>query len=116
MDNIFQAPDSEFKVLQEKVKNQKSEQNRNFIGRMLLLLTGNCKTSRRQIAPQKPLGGSGESRTPHSINSLDGSYIDRNIVNEVKGSAPVAENETQNVKLYGILMKNMMNILENFSK
>ena len=25
MDNIFQAPDSEFKVPQEKVKNQKSE-------------------------------------------------------------------------------------------
>ena len=71
MDNIFQAPDSEFEVLQEKVKNQKSEQSRSFIGRMLLLLTGNHKTNKRQIAPQKPLKESGEARASCSTNSLD---------------------------------------------
>ena len=65
---------------------------------MLLSLTGNNKTSKRQVAPQKLLKESGEAGTSHSINSLDGSYIDRNAVNEVKGPAPVAENETQNVK------------------
>ena len=98
MDKIFPAPDSEFEVLQEKAKNQTSKQNRSFIGRMLLSLTGNCKTSKGQIAPQKPLSGRSETRASCSINTLDGSYIDRNAVNEVKGSAPVAESETQNVK------------------
>ena len=34
----------------------------------------------------------------HSTNSLDGSYIKRNVVNEVRGPAPVAESESQNVK------------------
>ena len=43
MDNIFQAPDSEFETLQEKVKFQKSERSRSFIGRMLLSLMGNNK-------------------------------------------------------------------------
>ena len=38
MDNIFQASDSEFVTLQEKVKSQKSEKSRSFIGRMLLSL------------------------------------------------------------------------------
>ena len=65
---------------------------------MLLSLTGNHKTSKRQIAPQMPLKESGEAKASHSINSLDGSYIDRNVVNEVKGPAPVAANETQKVK------------------
>ena len=65
---------------------------------MLLSLTGNNKTSRRQVAPQRLLKESSEARASHSANSLDGSYIDRNAVNEVKGPAPVAENEMQNVK------------------
>ena len=34
----------------------------------------------------------------HSANSLDGSYINRNIVNEVKDPAPVAESEMPNIK------------------
>ena len=54
MDNIFQAPDSEFETLQEKVENQKSERSRSFIGRMLLSLTDNNKTTKRQVALQKP--------------------------------------------------------------
>ena len=33
-----------------------------------------------------------------SENSLDGPYINRNILNEVKGPAPVAESEMQHVK------------------
>ena len=98
MDNIFQAPDSEFEVLQEKVKSQKSERNRSFIGKMLLSLSGNCRTSKRQIALQKALNEGGETGTSNSIINLDGSYIDRNPVNEVRGSAPIAENRTQNVK------------------
>ena len=40
MDNIFQAPDSEFVTLQEKVKSQKSERRRSFVGRMLLFTHG----------------------------------------------------------------------------
>ena len=36
MDNIFQGPDSNFMTLQEKVKSQKLERSRRFIGRMLL--------------------------------------------------------------------------------
>ena len=54
MYNIFQPPDFEFKTLQEKVKNQKSERSRSFIGRMFLSLTGNNKTIKRQVALQKP--------------------------------------------------------------
>ena len=66
---------------------------------MLLSLTGNNKTSKRQVAPQRPLKESSEARASCSTNSLDsGSYIDRNIVNKVKGPAPVAENKMQNVK------------------
>ena len=65
---------------------------------MLLLLTGNHKTGKRQIAPQKLLKESGEARASHSINTVDGSYLDRNAVNEAKGPAPVAEYETKNVK------------------
>ena len=34
----------------------------------------------------------------HCGNSLDGSYINRNIINEAKGPAPVAESDTQNLK------------------
>ena len=99
MDNNFQAPDLEFKVLQEKVKNQNSrEQSRHFIGRMLLTITGNNKTSKKQVAPQRLLNESSEARALCSANSLDGSYIDRNIVNKVNGTATVAENEMQNVK------------------
>ena len=98
MDNIFQVPDSEFEVLQENVKSQKSERKRRFIGRILLSLTGNCKPSMRQIAPQKSLYEGAETRTSCSINTLDGSYIDRNTVNEVRGSAPIAKHETQNIK------------------
>ena len=97
MDNTLQAPDSEFKVFQEKIKNQTSEQNRSFIGRMLLFMTGNNKTSKRQVKVQKPLKENREARALCSAKSLDGSYIDRNVINEVKGPAPVAESEIQNV-------------------
>ena len=65
---------------------------------MLLSLTGNNKTSKRQVAVQRSLKESNEARVSHSTNSLDGSYIDRNVINEVKGPASVAENEMQNVK------------------
>ena len=34
----------------------------------------------------------------HCDNSLDESYINRNIVNEAKGPAPVAESDMPNVK------------------
>ena len=77
MDNVFQAPDSEFDMLQEKVKNQKSERNRSFIGRMLLSLTGNIKTIKRQVALQKLLKESSEAMALHCDNSLVGSYINR---------------------------------------
>ena len=43
MDNIFQAPDSKFVTLKEKVKSKKLERSRSFIGRMLLSLMGNNK-------------------------------------------------------------------------
>ena len=33
-----------------------------------------------------------------SENSLDGSYINRNVINEVKAPAPVAESKMQHVK------------------
>ena len=65
---------------------------------MLLSLTGKNKTSKRQVALQKPLKGSSEAMALHSTNSLDGSCINRNIINKVEGPAPVAESETQNVK------------------
>ena len=56
MDNIFQAPDSEFETLQEKVKKKtKIRASRSFILWMLLSLTGNNKTIKRQVAIQKPL-------------------------------------------------------------
>ena len=55
MDNIFQAPDSEFVTLQEKVKSRKSERSRSFIGRILLSLTGNNKPIIKQVAIQKTL-------------------------------------------------------------
>ena len=48
-----------------------------------------------KVALQKPLK---EAMTLCSENSLDGSHINRNIVNEIKGLAPVAENETLHVK------------------
>ena len=34
----------------------------------------------------------------HCNNSLDGSYINRNIINEAKGPAPVTESDAQNAK------------------
>ena len=98
MDNIFQAPDSKFKVLQEKVKNQKSERGRNFIGRMLLSLTGNNKPRKRQVALQKQSKEGSENMALHFTNPLDGSYIGRNVVNKVKNTAPAAESEGQNIK------------------
>ena len=52
MDNIFQAPDSEFEILQEKIK-IKNWRNRSFIGRIFLSLTGNNKPIKRQVAIQK---------------------------------------------------------------
>ena len=98
MDDIFQALDSKIKTLQEKVKNQKSERSRSFIGRKLLLLTGNNKPIKRQVALQKPLKESSEAMALCYNNSLVGSYINSNIVNKVKGPAPVAESDMQNVK------------------
>ena len=65
---------------------------------MLLALIGNNKTIKRQVALQKPLKESSEAMALHCNNSLDGSYINRNIVNEAKGPAPVAESNTQNIK------------------
>ena len=51
-----------------------------------------------------------------SENSLDGSYINRNIVNEVKGPAPVAESKMQNVKqlIAKDINKNAMSIFESY--
>ena len=51
--NIFQAPDSEFEVLHEKVKSQKSERNGSFIGKMLLSLTGIIEQVRDRLHPRK---------------------------------------------------------------
>ena len=65
---------------------------------MLLSLTGNHEISKRQIAPQKALNEGSGPGISHSIIILDGLYIDRKAVNEVRGSAPIAENRTQNVK------------------
>ena len=73
MDNIFQVPDSEFKTLQNKVKNQRSERSRSF-----------NKPIKKQVALQKPLEESSEAMTLHCNNSLDGSYINRKVVNEAK--------------------------------
>ena len=64
---------------------------------MLLKLTCNHKT-KRQIAPQRALNEGVENGTSHSIITLDRSYIDRNAVSEVRISAPIVENRTQNVK------------------
>ena len=50
MDNIFQAPDSEYNTLEEMFKIQRSERSRSFIGRMFLSLTGNNKAIKRQVA------------------------------------------------------------------
>ena len=98
MDDRFQVPDSKFKILQEKVKNKKSERSRSFIGRMLLSLSGNNKHIKRQVALQKPLKESSEAMALCCNSSLDGSYINRNVVNEAKGPAPVAESDVQNAK------------------
>ena len=65
---------------------------------MLLLLTGNNKPIKRQVALQKPLKESSEAMALCSKKSLDRSYIDGNVVNEVKGPAPAAESKTQHVK------------------
>ena len=79
VDGIFQAPDSEFETLQEKVKKkQKSERSRSFVGRMLLSLIGSNKTIKRQVALQKPLKESSEAMALCCNNCLDGSYIDVN--------------------------------------
>ena len=65
---------------------------------MLLSLTGNNKPIKKQVALQKPLKESSEAKAKHWNNSLDGSYINRNIVNEAKDPAPVAESDTQHIK------------------
>ena len=98
MDNIFQAPDSEFLTLQEKVKSQNSERSRGFIGRMLLSLTGNHKPIKKQVLIQKPLKESNETMASCCNNSLEGSYISKNIVNEAKSPISVAESDVQNAK------------------
>ena len=98
MGNIFQASDSEFVTLQEKVKSKKSEKSRSFIGRMLLSLMGNNKPIKKQVAIQKRLKESTEAMVSYCDNSLDGSYINKNDANEAKGLAPVAESDVQNAK------------------
>ena len=65
---------------------------------MLLSLTGNNKTIKRQVALQKSLKESSGAMALHCNNSLDGSYINRNVVNKPKGPAPVAESDTQNIR------------------
>ena len=69
------------------------ERSRNFIGRMLLSLTGNNKPIKR-----KPLKESSEAMALHCYNSLDGLYINKNYVSKVKGPAPVTESNAQNAK------------------
>ena len=64
---------------------------------MLLSLMGNNKPSKRQVALQKPLKESSEDMAIHSTNSLDGSYIGKNVVNKVKSPAPATESEGQNI-------------------
>ena len=59
---------------------------------MLLSLTDNNKSIKRQVAIQKPLKNN-EAMALCCDNSLDGSYINRNIANEAKGPAPVAESD-----------------------
>ena len=65
---------------------------------MLLSLTGNNKPIKKQVALQKPLKESSKAMELCCNNSLDGLYINRNIVNKAKGPAPVAESDTQNDK------------------
>ena len=97
-DNIFQAPDSTFVTLHEKVKSQNLERGRSFIGRMLLSLMGNNKPIERQVAIQKPLKESNETVATCCNNSLDGLYINKNNVNEAKGPISMAESDAQNAK------------------
>ena len=68
------------------------------MGRMLLSLTGNSRTNKRQVALQKPLKESSEAMALCFKNSLDKSYINRNIINEVKGPVLVTDSKIQNVK------------------
>ena len=110
MDNIFQAPNSKFVTLQEKVKGQKSERSRSFTGRMLLSLTGNNKPIKKQVAMQKPLKKSNEASS--CSNSVDGSYINKNDVSKVKDPAPVANDDMQNATWLVVVdfNKNAINI------
>ena len=98
MDNIFQAPDSKFMTLQEKVKSQKPEKSRSFIDRMLLSLIDNNKPIQKQVAIQKPLKESIGVMASCCNNSLDWLHINKNDINEVKGSTPVAKSDAQNAK------------------
>ena len=59
---------------------------------------GNHKPIKKQVAIQKPLKESNETMASHCNNSLDGSYISKNDVNEVKGPILVAESYSQNAK------------------
>ena len=84
---------------------------------MLLSLTGNNKTIKRQVVLQKPLKESSEAMALCCDSSLDGSYINRNIINKAKGSAPVSESDTQNIKqlvVKGFNGKCAMSILESY--
>ena len=65
---------------------------------MLLSLTGNNENIKRQVTLQKPLKESSEAMALCCDNSLDGSYINRNVINEAKGPAPVVESDAQAVK------------------
>ena len=85
-------------TLQEKVKSQKLERSRSFLGRMLLSLMGNHKPIKKQVAIQKPLKESNETVASHCNHSLDGLYINKNDVNEVKGPISMAESDAQNAK------------------
>ena len=65
---------------------------------MLLSLMGNNKPIKKQVAIQNPLKENSEAMAPHCNNSLNGSYINKNNRNKVKGPAPVAESNVQNDK------------------
>ena len=65
---------------------------------MLLSLTGNNKPIKKWVALQKPLKENSEAMALCCDNSLYGSHINRNVIGEANGPAPVAGSDTQNVK------------------
>ena len=84
---------------------------------MFLSCMGNNKPIKEQVAIQKPLKESSEAMASCCNNSLHGLYIKKNNVNEVKGTAPVAESDVQNAKQLVVVdsTKNAVSILRNYS-